>query len=248
MSRQLLGQPFDIHTGGVDLIFPHHENEIAQSTAGHDDPLLAQIFAHNAHLLVDGQKMSKSLNNFHTLDTIREKGFSPLAFRLLVLQAHYRTQAHFSWENLMAAQNRLQSYYELAALQHQLNDLMPQSPLNSAALQASRQRLTDALSDDLNTPQALAELSQLAEALALHQLAHADQAAFQDYLQFVDRLLGLNLSQLPAINAEQKQLLAARVSARQQQDWQQSDHLRDQLIEQGIGLRDTPAGVIWFRL
>lgn len=106
MSHTLLGQPFDIHTGGIDLIFPHHENEIAQSTAGKDDPLLAKLFFHNEHLLIDGKKMSKSLNNFYTLREIKEKGFNPLAFRLLVLQSTPRNQANFSWEILQAAQNR----------------------------------------------------------------------------------------------------------------------------------------------
>ena len=106
MSTDVLGQPFDIHTGGVDLIFPHHENEIAQSTAGKDEYLLAKLFFHNEHLLVDGKKMSKSLNNFYTLEDITKKGIDPLAFRLLVLQSTPRNQANFSWKILQAAQNR----------------------------------------------------------------------------------------------------------------------------------------------
>lgn len=106
MSTTLLGQPFDIHTGGVDLIFPHHENEIAQSTAGISEDYLAKLFFHNEHLLVDGKKMSKSLNNFYTLEDITEKGFDPLAFRLMVLQSSPKNQANFSWEILGAAQNR----------------------------------------------------------------------------------------------------------------------------------------------
>jgi cysteinyl-tRNA synthetase len=106
MSAAKLGQPFDIHTGGVDLIFPHHENEIAQSTAGKDENYLARVFFHNEHLLVDGKKMSKSLNNFYTLDDIKKRGFDPLAFRLLVLQSSPKSQSNFSWEIMQAAQNR----------------------------------------------------------------------------------------------------------------------------------------------
>lgn len=116
MSRKGLGQPFDIHTGGVDLIFPHHENEIAQSTAGEDDPVMAQFFAHNDHILVDGKKMAKSAGNFHTLQDITDKGYDPLAFRLLVLQAHYRSQVNFTWESLDAAQNRLKALRAMADL------------------------------------------------------------------------------------------------------------------------------------
>lgn len=106
MSVKELGQPFDIHTGGVDLIFPHHENEIAQSTACGNETKLATMFFHNEHLLVDGKKMSKSLNNFITLNDIVDKGFSPMAFRLMVLQSNPHNQANFSWDILQAAQNR----------------------------------------------------------------------------------------------------------------------------------------------
>ncbi len=102
MSVGNLGQPFDIHTGGIDLIFPHHENEIAQSTASESDPAYARFFVHSEHLLVDGKKMSKSLNNFYTIKDITDKGYHPLAFRLMVLQSHYRSQSNFTWENLEA--------------------------------------------------------------------------------------------------------------------------------------------------
>ena len=107
ISTDALGQPFDIHTGGVDLMFPHHENEIAQSTADQDSPAYSEVFLHNEHILVDNQKMSKSLGNSYTLDDILEHSFQPLAFRLLVLQSHYRKQADFTWEILDSAQKRL---------------------------------------------------------------------------------------------------------------------------------------------
>src|SRR5690606_16943595 len=108
-----------IHTGGIDLIFPHHENEIAQSTAGHDDPTYAQVFVHNEHILVDGKKMAKSANNFYTLNDLIEKGVDPLAFRLLVLQSHYRSPTNFSFDNASAATNRLRHWRNIAALRHQ---------------------------------------------------------------------------------------------------------------------------------
>lgn len=246
MSRQLLGQPFDVHTGGVDLIFPHHENEIAQSTAGNDSPLFAKQFAHNEHLLVDGQKMSKSLNNFYTLKDIKAKGFDPLAFRLLILQGHYRKQGHFTWENLTAAQNRLKSYIDMAVMRWQ--DHGRDSGLAQADLESYRKQIQSAMEDDLNTPRTLAILSQVAEEVATKGIVNANKSAFDDFVSAIDELLGLRLSQQPDITDEQKQLTSERNAARVAQDWRRSDELRDQLAEQGIGLRDTPRGAIWYRL
>src|SRR3989344_6415054 len=130
MSLAKLGPPFDIHTGGGDFIFPHHENEIAQSTAG-NGAILANYFFHNEHLLVDGKKMSKSLNNFYTLEDIRKNGYDPLAFRLMVLQSHYRSQNNFTWENLNAAANRIKHWQAVADLRWQLDQ---SAKLNESAL------------------------------------------------------------------------------------------------------------------
>ncbi len=242
MSRLLLGQPFDIHTGGVDLMFPHHENEIAQSTAGSDD-VYARLFAHNEHLLVDGQKMSKSLNNFHTLEAIEAKGFQPLAFRLLVLQAHYRKQAHFSWENLEAAQNRLQAYRAMA-------DLYWQSTVGSgvdmSTLGQHQESIAAALRDDLDTPAALAELSALEAAIDRQGISTASQGRYGELLTWLDEQLGLQLK-AEDISEAQKGLIEQRQQARDAQDWARSDQLRDELQQQGINLRDTEHGSLWSR-
>jgi cysteinyl-tRNA synthetase len=245
MSSQSLGQPFDIHTGGVDLIFPHHENEIAQSTAGKDDPIYAQVFAHNEHLLVDGQKMSKSLNNFYTLKDITDKGFDPLAFRLLVLQASYRNQAHFSWENLEAAQNRLNSYRTMADQVWQASE---NGKLLSQTLTLTKEMIDTALEVDLDTPQALVVLSGLESAIDVGGLNVSAQNDYKEFLDWADRVFGLMLSQRSDITNEQKQLIAERESARLAKDWTKSDELRDQLKEQGVGLNDTARGAIWFRM
>jgi cysteinyl-tRNA synthetase len=246
MSRQLLGQPFDIHTGGVDLIFPHHENEIAQSTASQDDPVYSKHFAHNEHLLVDGQKMSKSLNNFYSLADITAKGYQPLAFRLLVLQGHYRKQGHFSWENLEAAGNRLKEFQAMAALQWQA--MSHTGDATTFALSDIAGELNTFLSDDLNTPAALAYLSQVVTQLQVVLLEKDRLEEFKTMLSDLDALLGLNLSGVDDINDEQKRLVKDRDAARLDHDWQQSDELRDKLAEQGIGLRDTPQGAIWYWL
>lgn len=244
MSSSLLGQPFDIHTGGIDLVFPHHENEIAQSTAGREDPIYAKFFAHNEHLLVDGHKMSKSLNNFYTLEDIQKKGFDPLAFRMLVLQAHYRSQASFSWDNLEAAQNRLQDLRALAALRWQPRKVT--HDIGTEALRDIPERLIEILANDLDTPQALAYLSRISTQLLAVHIEEDMVDHFEAMLEGLDELLGLNLLGIKDITKEQKKLLIERENARVEKDWKLSDQLRDKLSEQGVGLHDHPHGVIWF--
>jgi cysteinyl-tRNA synthetase len=246
MSSSQLGQPFDIHTGGIDLIFPHHENEIAQSTAGKNHPVYAKFFVHNEHLLVDGKKMSKSLNNFHALDDIRKRGFDPLAFRLLVLQAHYRSQAHFSWENLEAAQNRLDDLRAFAALRWQPRTVAHDS--GTAALRDIPAQLANVLAEDLNTPEALAFLSRTATQLLTVHIEKDMVDHFEAMLQGIDDLLGLDLMSVTDISDAQKDLLKQRDAVRERQDWAESDRLRDELAKQGVGLQDHTHGVIWFPL
>lgn len=244
MSRQALGQPFDIHTGGVDLIFPHHENEIAQSTAGREDPVYAKLFAHNEHLLVDGQKMSKSLNNFYTLQDIRKKGYDPLTFRMLVLQSHYRSQVNFSWTNLEAARNRLQDLRAMAALRWQARKVTHDT--GTQALRDIPAGLAGILADDLDTPRALAYLSRAARQLLAVHVEEDMVDHFEAMLQGVDELLGLGLLDVVDITPDQKKLIAEREQARGRKDWHKSDKLRDELAGQGVGLHDHPHGVIWF--
>jgi cysteinyl-tRNA synthetase len=241
MSEDALGQPFDIHTGGVDLIFPHHENEIAQSTAGQDDPVYAKWFVHNEHLLVDGRKMSKSLGNFFTLRDVQERGFDPLAFRLLVLQSHYRSQSNFSWDNLEAAQNRLQTLREFADLQFQ--------PLGSGAwVDKTASSVLNDLQEHLNTPGALAALSNYADLANEKLISPQDREAFAGFLKVLDEVFGLGLASRSDITDEQKQLIQDRAGAKDTKDWEKADSLRDELKEQRIGLRDTDRGQIWYRL
>jgi cysteinyl-tRNA synthetase len=229
MSKVGLGQPFDIHTGGIDLQFPHHENEIAQSTALTEDPRMAAVFAHNEHILVEGRKMAKSAQNFFTLQDIIAKEFDPLAFRLLVLQSHYRNPVNFSWDSLEAAQNRLQSLRAYADLRFQ------------TAAQTSSVPIADikqALQDDLATPEALRLIS-----AAIDNAEGADT----ELLTLIDATLGLQLLDSKDISDDQRQLITERETARAAKDWSTSDRLRDSLLEQGVAIRDTPHGTIWFR-
>ncbi|HSW98920.1 MAG TPA: cysteine--tRNA ligase [Candidatus Saccharimonadales bacterium] len=242
MSRQSLGQPFDIHTGGVDLIFPHHENEIAQSTALEKNPVMATIFAHNEHILIDGKKMSKSLHNFYTLEDLVQKGYDPLAFRLKMLQSHYRSQTNFTWEGLDAAGNLLQNLRAWADQKHQK---AAHKAVASAPYASLLKEMLAASQDDLNMPRALKALADLA---GKGEADGVDPDKIQPLLNVVDRLFGLRLAARPDITHAQKDLLAAREAARQQKDWAKSDELRAQLQSQGLNVRDTTSGPVWYRL
>jgi len=245
MSKLGLGQPFDIHTGGIDLAFPHHENEIAQSTAGQSDPTYATMFVHNEHILVDGKKMSKSLQNFYTLDDLVEKGVEPLAFRLLVLQSHYRKPTNFSLENAQAAHNRLQHWRNIAALRHQTHEGVDSSEHmdpSPAAIGA----IKEALADDLNTPEALRVIDETFSYIESHSLDSVNHHTLVELLEAIDELLGLRLLEsTPDITDEQKQLIIERERARDEKDWTTSDKLRDKLQKDSIVIRDTQAGTVW---
>lgn len=251
MSRMKLGQPFDIHTGGIDLAFPHHENEIAQSTAGRDDPTYASVFVHNEHILIDGKKMSKSLRNFYTLTDLTKQGIDPLAFRLLVLQSHYRKSTNFSFTNAQAAQSRLNHWRAVAALRHQTHDTLrddgeKSTDQRAVSLLATSQAIIEALSNDLGTPEALTIIDDAFSRLDGKALHDIHQFALVQLLETIDQALGLQLmSSTPDISDDAKQLIVQRQRARDDKEWTASDQLRDQLLVQGIVVRDTPGGSIW---
>ncbi len=239
-----LGDPIDIHTGGVDHIGTHHPNEMAQTEAAFGHPL-AHTWVHNEFNLVDGVKMSKSKGNAYTLKEVTDRGFHPLALRLLYLQAHYRSELNFTWDSLEAAQNRLLNYHALAALRFQPSD--SHRGTREGEYDHTLGGITEHMEDDLNTPKALAMLSSL-YTLTSNELPHKSTIPyFNVFLEEVDRLLGLDLSKNTDITADQKKRIAARETARQAKDWAKADELRDKLAEQGIGLDDTPAGPRWHR-
>lgn len=244
MSVKALGQPFDIHTGGTDLIFPHHENEIAQSTSG-DLSELAKIFMHNEHLLVDSQKMSKSLNNFYTLEDIKSKSFSPLAFRLLVLQSHYRSILHFTWKNLQAAENRLKSYQAMADLRWQIKD--SKSGIESRTISDTTEQIKVALKDDMNIPKVLSILSDFENRVSNELICSAAENEYNEFIELLDEIFGLELSQ-GDIDSELKDLIKHRDERRQNNDYEAADKIRKELENHNIGVRDTVIGSIWYRL
>lgn len=248
MSSNGLGVPFDIHTGGIDLAFPHHENEIAQSTASSENPVYASMFVHNEHVLVDGKKMSKSLGNFYTLVDLEKQEIDPMAFRLLVLQSHYRKQTNFSFDNIHAAAQRLKNWRRAASLRHQIYHTV-EEPGDAVPSFATITVLTETLNDDLNTPQALAHIDTVIGQVLETPVAQLNRRALVDFLNHIDATLGFSLiNDTPDISDEQKQVILERRHARDAKDWTQSDVLRDKLLAQGITVRDTPTTTIWERV
>jgi cysteinyl-tRNA synthetase len=245
MSQKYLGDTLDIHSGGIDHIPVHHTNEIAQSEAA-TGKQYARYWMHTNHILVDDEKIAKSAGNGTTLEDIEAKGYNLEAFRLLVLESHYRSQSKFSWEAMEAAQNRLQNLRAMAALKWQAREKVYDS--GTFALENIPNELLRVLSEDLNTPAALAYLSEVENQLNTVLIEQDMLDHFEHMLKGIDSVLGLHLSETPDISAEQKELIREREAARQGQDWQAADAIRNQLTDQKIGVRDTSSGPVWFPL
>jgi cysteinyl-tRNA synthetase len=245
MSMKYLGPALDIHTGGIDHVPVHHTNEIAQSEAA-TGQRFAKYWLHSNHVTVDGTKISKSLGNGIRLQDISKKGISPEAVRLHILESHYRSQSRFSWESLLAAQNRLRDLQAMAALRWQPREFTHDS--GTFALEDVPAILAGFLADDLNMPEALAFLSQVTTQLLTVHIEKDMVDHFEVMLKGIDDLLGLKLSSVEDITDNQKQLIKEREAARAKQDWQHADVIRKQLEGQGIGLNDAAHGTIWFRV
>lgn len=260
MAKELLGEQIDIHTGGEDNIFPHHESEIAQTESLSGQPF-ARVWMHRRHILVDGQKMAKSKGNFYTLDDVRAQGFDPLDFRFLVFSSHYRSKLDFSWDAMRQAQ---EGVARLRAFSERVKEATAGKTGNAhdhLLTQHAWERLQAAFDDDLNTPEALAVVFELVRAgnALLDQLektpddSHASFApAAMDVLVRFDRVLGvLGSPSSPAGAADEattirvKTLIQERETARAAKDFTRADAIRDELTGMGILLEDTPTGARW---
>lgn len=246
MARELLGDTIDIHTGGIDHIPVHHTNEIAQTEAVTGKPF-SNVWVHANHIKVDGTKMSKSLGNIYTLQDILDKGYDLAAFKLLVLSKHYRTEGNFTWEILEAAQNRLNELRAWADLRHQPSTTEMPTELDEL-FRDTREGIKQHLYNDLDTPGALATLAKLVNYMQNIAIPGVEGKYTEGTLAELDALLGLGLNKRPDITAEQKALIKARESARENKDWAKSDELRDQLKTQSIEVKDTQFGTQWHRL
>lgn len=234
MSVKYLGQPFDIHTGGIDLAPIHHNNEIAQSESACGYPL-ANYWLHNEFLNIKDAKMAKSEGNFLTLDSIKEKGFSPLAYRYFLLGSHYRTPTNFSWEALESAEN---AYKRLKLFMLFLDKQITEGETGSINENYKRE-FKETLENDLNTPEALAVVWKLSKN-AGDDISYADARA--TLLDF-DRILGLSLAQnefeIKHIPEDIQTLLQSRQRAREAKDWAKSDTLRSEIESKGYKVKDT---------
>ncbi len=239
MGRKYLGDVFDIHTGGVDHIPIHHENEIAQSEALLGKPAV-RYWMHGEFLLVDNGKMSKSLGNTYTVANLKEKGYSPLAYRYLCLNAHYRNKLNFTWDAIHSAQVSLDRLLEGALAQKNGRD-----EVEKETVEAFLREFEEAVNDDLNIPKALG--------IVWNVIRYPKKSGVLfDLLVRMDSILGLEIADVrekeektEEAAPEIEELINQRQQARKEKNWKLADEIRDKLKDMGIALEDTPQGVKW---
>ena len=235
-----LGETIDIHTGGIDHIPVHHTDEIAQSET-FTGKTFSNYWLHCNHMTSDGKKISKSLGNGFTLEQIISQGFSPMDFKMFVLQSQYQTESNFSFENLKSAQNRLKNWQNIASLRWQVkgND-------GTIPSLATKQIILEEVNDNLDTPKALAKIDEIFGEIIKANPEKLNYDNLLELIEFIDELLGLNLTtSTPDIPDEIKMKIIERNNARAEKNWAKSDEIRDELLSKNIILRDTPKKSFW---
>ena len=232
MSRKYLGELFDIHTGGIDHIPIHHENEIAQSK-GYSGHIPANWWMHCEFLLVDGGKMSKSLNNIYTLEDLKNKGFSPLDYKMFTFTSHYRNKLNFTWESLESAKTalfRLKDGYQKHA--------EGSEDVDDSVINEYETKFHEAINDDLNMPQAMSVVWDVIK-------NPIKSKKFAELLRKFDQVLGVKIDEKEEIELpkEIEDIIEERKQARTDKDWNKSDELRDKLFDLGYVVKDTKNGM-----
>lgn len=251
MSMKYLGETFDIHAGGQDLQFPHHENEIAQSE-GATGKLFSHYWIHSEFLKIDDVTMSKSKGNFFTFRDLKEQGYSPLAIRYLLLSVPYRKQLNFTFEGLQGAEATVERLRNFRTLVH---DAKVRDGSNPAVAEQIRTQLAEfeaAMDDDINTAVALAAIHNLVRemnsALAAEQLLCDDRVAVLEAIKKFDAVLGIFGDEVTEmLDTDIEALIEERQEARRNRNFARSDEIRDELAAKGIILEDTKDGVRWKR-
>jgi cysteinyl-tRNA synthetase len=258
MAVRLLGESIDIHAGGVDLIFPHHENEIAQAE-GATKQTFSRFWVHVEHLFVENEKMSKSLGNVYTVPDVVAKGYRPSALRYLLLSSHYRKQLNFTWAGVEQAEESLRRIVDFLAKLDDMASATGAGDVRNADLDAAvgraRDAFRDALSSDLNTAAGLAAVFDLVRegnsAIAAKKMSAADARVVREAIEDFDRVLGV-ITLRRAEDAtpdvpvnEIEQLIEERRTAKQRREFARADEIRQALADRGILLEDTPAGTRW---
>lgn len=244
MAMEILGQTIDIHCGGIDNIFPHHDNEIAQSEACTHKQFVRHWF-HCAHLIVEGKKMSKSLGNIYTLDDLIAKGCSLRAVRYLLLSVHYQMPLNFTWEGVKGAEKAIE---RIAAFLDRLQTIEHPGPTKHTKIHTKADlHFRQALADDLNISEALAVLFDYIRTLNTlideNTLALADAAKALALWESWNRVLAIDLApQAHSISAHILELFQQREAARKAKDWKNADRLRQEIEDQGFTIEDHPSG------
>ena len=250
MSMKYLGETLDIHSGGVDLIFPHHENEIAQSEAV-TGKRFVNCWMHSELLMVESEKMAKSLGNYYTLQDLLDKGYNAMAVRFLLISTHYRQQLNFTFDGLKAAQNAIE---RLTIFLQRLTEIegRPAGEELENLMKTVRKDFETALDDDLNITKALAAIfdfiRDVNRMIDQGKVSRKEARAVNDLMVRFDKALAI-MSEVKKepLSKEVEQLIQKREAARQARDWKTADDIRLKLYEMGIILEDTTAGVKWRR-
>ncbi len=250
MANKYLGETIDLHSGGQDLIFPHHENEIAQSECANGKPF-ANYWMHNGYININNQKMSKSLGNFFTVRDIR-KQYDSEVIRFFMLSAHYRNPINFADTLMEQAKSAVERVYTCIENLEFLLDNAPANELETGfdeKLNAFRHKFIDAMDDDLNTADAIAAIFDIVYMANTEINAQTSKTAIEKTLGLIKELgsvLGVFVKETKkSIDAEVEALIAERTKARAEKNWAKADEIRDKLNEMNIVLKDTPNGVQW---
>ena len=235
-----LGETIDIHTGGIDHIPVHHTDEIAQSET-FTGKTFSNYWLHCNHMKSEGQKISKSLGNGFNLEELKSRGFSPIDFKMFVLQSQYQTESNFNFESLQAAKNRLKNWQNIANMRWQIKGSEGEIPSLAA-----KNAILEEINENLDTPKALAKIDEVFSEIIKANPEKLNHQNLIELLEFIDDLLGLNLlGSTPDIPDEIKQKIIERNAARTEKDWVKSDKIRDELLSKNIVLRDTSKKSFW---
>jgi len=250
MSMKYLGETFDIHTGGVDNIFPHHENEIAQSEAATGKKFV-NYWLHCAHLLVNGEKMSKSKGNFYTLRDLLKKGYNPIGIRYLLLSTHYRDPLNFTENSLKQAENTVKNYNDFYKGLNICAAEIYNEKIKSE-IEKARNSFIESLDDDLNISGALSGVFNLIKKVNIFfskgEMGRKNVFEVKEFLEDIDNVLCILEKKEENLPEEILNLIKEREKARKEKDFKKADLIREKLKEKGIILEDTPYGTRWKRI
>lgn len=250
MSLSLLGHTIDIHCGGIDNLFPHHENEIAQSECYTRKPFV-RYWLHATHLIVDGEKMSKSKGNFYTLRDLLARNLSPRAIRYALLTTHYRKPLNFTFDLIKQAESSLKRIDDfLFALRQVQKEGDPYPTLHQTFVN-KKIAFEEAMDSDLNIAEAMGHLFEIIRAFYEHQdqATHANSREILEFFLSLEKVLGfIEKESADTLSPEEETLFLERIEAKKNKDFARADALREELLKRGIEVRDTPQGPVWKRL